>query len=75
MPNTPCFFFFWLRVQVTSLNLIAFIISIESKTSLLVLAKSIYYPWYCSLCLYGRKCLRIDLLKIKCFVYYLVSLC
>ena len=49
MPNAPCFFFFWLRVQVTSLNLIAFIISIESKASLLALAKSIYYPWYCSL--------------------------
>ena len=50
MPKAPCFFFFlWLRVQVTSLNLIAFIISIESKASLLALAKSIYYPWYCSL--------------------------
>ena len=48
MPKAPClFFFFWLRVHVISLNLIAFIISIETEASPLALAKSIlYYPWY-----------------------------
>ena len=44
MPTTPYFFFFfWLKVHVISLNLIAFIISIETEASLLALAKSIYY--------------------------------
>ena len=33
---------FWLRVHVISLNLIAFIISVETKASLLTLARSIY---------------------------------
>ena len=47
--KAPClffFFFFWLRVHVISLNLIAFIISIETEASPLALAKSIGYPWY-----------------------------
>ena len=44
MLKAPCLFgFFWLRVHVISLNLIAFIISIETEASLLALAKSIYY--------------------------------
>ena len=41
MPKAP-YFFFWLRVHFISLNLIAFIISIETEASLLVLAKSTY---------------------------------
>ena len=35
----PPSFFFWLRVHVISLNLIAFIISMETEDSLLALAK------------------------------------
>ena len=43
MPKDSLFlFFFWLRVHVISLNLIAFILSIETEASLLALAKSIY---------------------------------
>ena len=44
MPNAPYFYIlFWLKVHVISLNLIAFIISIETEDSLLALAKSIDY--------------------------------
>ena len=44
MPKDPYFFIsFWLKVHVISLNLIAFIISIETEASLLALAKSIDY--------------------------------
>ena len=43
MPKAPYFFFFfWLKVHVISLNLIAFIINIEMEASLLALVKSIY---------------------------------
>ena len=42
MPKDSLFLFFWLRVHVISLNLIAFILSIETEASLLALAKSIY---------------------------------
>ena len=42
MPKAPYFFIsYWLKVHVISLNLIAFIISIETEASLLALAKSI----------------------------------
>ena len=41
MPKAA-FFFFGLKLHVISLNLIAFIISIETEASLLALAKSIY---------------------------------
>ena len=37
-------FFFWLRVHVIGLNLIAFILSIEREASLLAPAKSILLP-------------------------------
>ena len=44
MPKAPYFIIsFWLKVYVFSLNLIAFIISIETEASLLALAKSIDY--------------------------------
>ena len=44
MPKAPYFFIsFWLKVHAISLNLIAFIISIETEASLLALAKSIDY--------------------------------
>ena len=44
MPKAPYFFIsYWLKVHVISLNLIAFIISIETEASLLALAKSIDY--------------------------------
>ena len=44
MPKAPYFFIsFWLKVHAISLNLIAFIISIETEVSLLALAKSIDY--------------------------------
>ena len=44
MPKAPYFYIsFWRRVHVISLNLIAFIISIEKEDSLLALAKSIDY--------------------------------
>ena len=44
IPKAPYFFFFsfWLKVHVISLNMIAFIISIETEASLLTLAKSVY---------------------------------
>ena len=43
-PKAPYFYIsFWLKVHVISLNLIAFIISIETEDSLLALAKSIDY--------------------------------
>ena len=42
MPKAPYFFIsYWLKVHVISLNLIAFIISIETEASFLALAKSI----------------------------------
>ena len=42
MPKAPYFFIsYWLKVHVVSLNLIAFIISIETEASFLALAKSI----------------------------------
>ena len=45
MPKALSFFFFFfcLRGHVVSLNFIAFILSIETKVSLLALVKSIYY--------------------------------
>ena len=44
MPKAPYLFIsFWLKVHVISLNLIAFIISIETEALLLALAKSIEY--------------------------------
>ena len=44
MPKAPySYISFWLKVHVISLNLIAFIISIETEDSLLALAKSIDY--------------------------------
>ena len=44
MPKAPYFYIsFWRRVHVISLNLIAFIISIETEDSLLARAKSIDY--------------------------------
>ena len=43
MSKAPYFlFFFWLKVDVISLNLIAFIISMETEASLFAPAKSIY---------------------------------
>ena len=42
IPKAPYFLFFWLRVHVISLNLIAFMIGIETEPSLLALAKCIY---------------------------------
>ena len=45
MPKAA-YFFFWLRAHVISLNLIAFIISIETEDSLLALAKLIYILTY-----------------------------
>ena len=44
MPKAPYFYIsFWRRVHVISLNLVAFIISIETEDSLLARAKSIDY--------------------------------
>ena len=44
MPKAPYFFIsLWLKVPVISLNLIAFIISIETEASLLAPAKSTNY--------------------------------
>ena len=42
MLKAPYFLFFWRRVHVISLNLIAFIIGIETESLLLALAKCIY---------------------------------
>ena len=44
MPKAPYFFF--LAYSSISLDLIAFIIRIETEASLLALAKSIYYDNY-----------------------------
>ena len=44
IPKAPYFYIsFWLKVHVISLNLIGFIISIETEASLLALAKPIDY--------------------------------